>query len=67
MTRSKNATKCLYGHLGLQNIKIERAHRTEERKEDTSRAIVTKISSYKTKELIFKNAKKLRDTVYYVN
>ena len=33
-------------------IKIEIAHRTEERKEDTSRTIVTKISSYKQDQRI---------------
>ena len=30
---------CLFENLGLRNIKIERAHRTGERKEDTSRTI----------------------------
>ena len=40
----------LFEHLGLQNIKIEHAHRTGKRKEDTSRTIVAKFSSYKTKD-----------------
>ena len=44
----------LFEHLGLRNIQIERAHRTGERKQDTSWTIVTKFSSYKTKELILK-------------
>ena len=48
----------LFEHVGLRNIKIERAHRTGERKEDTSRTIVAKFSSYKTKELILKNVRK---------
>ena len=53
--------------MGLPNIKIERAHRTGERKEDTSRTIVAKFRNYKTKELILKNARKLKDTGYYIN
>ena len=44
----------LFEHLSLQNMKIRHAHRTRERKEGTSRTIVTKFSSYKTKELIIK-------------
>ena len=57
----------LFEHVGLRNIKIERAHRTGERREDTSRTIVAKFSSYKTKELILKNVRKWKDTVYYIN
>ena len=48
----------LFEHVCLRNIKIERAQRTGERKEDTSRTIVAKFSSYKTKELILKNVRK---------
>ena len=57
----------LFENLSLRNIKSERAHRTGERKEDTSRTIVAKFSSYKTKELILKNARQLKDTGYYIN
>ena len=57
----------MFEHLSLQNIKIESAHRTGERKEDTSRTIVAKFRSYKTKETILKNARKLRNTGYYIN
>ena len=57
----------LFEHLSLRNIKSKRAHRTGERKEDTSRTIVAKFSSYKTKELILKNARQLKDTGYYIN
>ena len=57
----------LFEHLSLRNIKSERAHRTGERKKDTSRTIVAIFSSYKTKELILKNARQLRDTGYYIN
>ena len=57
----------LFEHLSLRNIKSERAHRTGERKEDTSRTIVAKFSSYKTKELILKNARELKDMSYYIN
>ena len=52
--------------MGLRNIKIERAHRTGKKKEDTPRTIVAKFSSSKTKELIL-NARKLNDTGYYIN
>ena len=57
----------LFENLGLQNIKIERAHRTGERKEDMSRTIVTKFSSYKTKKLILKSSRNLNDTGYHIN
>ena len=57
----------LFEHLSLRNIKSKRAHRTGERKEDTSRTIVAKFSSYKTKELILKNARELKDMSYYIN
>ena len=57
----------LFEHLSLRNIKSERAHRTGERKEDTSRTIAAKFSSYKTKELILKSARELMDTGYYIN
>ena len=57
----------LFEHLGLWNIKIERGHRTEKKNKDTSRTIVAKFSSYKTKETIIKNGRKLKDTGYYVN
>ena len=56
----------LFEHFGLRNIKIERAHRTGKRKEDTSSTIVAKFSSCKTKESIL-NARKLNDTGYYIN
>ena len=52
--------------MGLQNIKIERVHRTGEKK-DTSRTIAAKFSSCKTKETILKNARKLKDTGYHIN
>ena len=57
----------LFENLGLRNIKIERAHRTGEKKENISRTIVAKFSSYKTKDMILKNAKNLKDTGFYVN
>ena len=56
----------LFEHLGLRNIKIERAHRTGEKK-DTSRTIVAKFSCYKTKKMILKNARKLKDTGNYIS
>ena len=54
----------LFEHLGLQNIKLERVHRTGEKREDTSRTIVAKLSSYKTKEMILKSARKLKHMGY---
>ena len=57
----------LFENLGLRNIKNERGHRTRERKEDMSRTIVAKFSSYKTKKLILKNARNLIDTGYHIN
>ena len=57
----------LFEHLGLQNIKIEHAHRTREKKEDMSTTILAKFSSYMTKEILLKNARKLKDTGYYIN
>ena len=56
----------LFEHLGLENIKIEHAHRTGEKREDTSRTIVAKFGSYKTKEMILRNVRKLKDTGYYI-
>ena len=38
-----------------------------ERKEDTSRTIVAKFSGCKMKELMLKNAWKLKDTGQYIN
>ena len=57
----------LFDHLSLQNIKIKRVNRTGERKEHTSRTIAAKFSSYNTKEMILKNARKLKGTGYYAN
>ena len=57
----------LFEHLDLRNIKIEHAHRAREKRQDTSRTIVAKFSSYKTKEMILKNARKLKGTCYYIN
>ena len=56
-------------NLGLRNIKIERAHRTGEKNgsNDAPRTIVAKFSSFKIKEVILKNASKLKGTHYYIN
>ena len=56
-----------FQHLSFQNVKIERAHRTEEKREDTSRKIEAKFSSYRTKEMVLKNGRKLKGTGYYIN
>ena len=57
----------LFQHLGFQKVKIERAHRTGEKREDTSKKIEVKFSSYRTKEMILKNGRKLKGTGYYIN
>ena len=62
MIRKKFLKAFLFEHLGLRNIKIERAHRTGEKIEDTSKTIVAKFSSHKTKEMILKNTRKLKCT-----
>ena len=48
-------------------MKIEHAHRTGAKREDTSRTIVAKFSSYNTKAMILINARKLKDMGYYLN
>ena len=53
--------------MGLWNNKIERAHRSGEKREDMSRTIAAKFSSYKTEEIILKNAMELKGTGCYIN
>ena len=48
--------------LGLENIKIERAHRSNK-----PRAIVCKLLSYKQKKEVLKNAKKLKGSNIFIN
>ena len=54
--------------LGIQeSIHIERAHRVGKSNNDKPRTIVLKLLDYKQKELILKNASKLKDTKIFIN
>ena len=44
--------------LGIQNVKIERAHRVGDKKRSPCRTIVAKLSSFKMKKRILAEAKK---------
>ena len=50
-----------------QEIEIERAHRTGKKIDSRHRTIVLKLSKYKSKELILKNAHKLKGQNIYIN
>ena len=50
-----------------KNIIIERAHRTGRKEEGKKRCIVLKLLNYKDKELILKNANKLKGTGVFIN
>lgn len=51
----------------INNIKIERAHRTGPVKEERARTIVLRLLDFKDKSIIFKNAKNLAGTGIYIN
>ena len=54
--------------LGLENINIERAHRSKGKTSSNKpRTIVCKLLSYKQKKEVLKNAKKLKDSNIFVN
>ena len=44
--------------LGIQNVKVERAHRVDNKKRSPCRTIVAKLSSFKMKKRILAEAKK---------
>ena len=46
--------------LGIPNVKIERAHRVGDKKRSPCRTIVGKLSSFKMKERILAEAKKMK-------
>ena len=50
--------------LGMNNIKIERAHRIETNTQSTCRTIIAKFTSYKTKERILKEARNPKPKVF---
>ena len=49
-------------HLGLENMKIERAHRVAEPKVSTKRTSVSKLASYKDKRKILSKCNRLKGT-----
>ena len=54
----QNLKETLSDILGIQNVKIERAHRVGDKKRSACRTIVAKLSSFKMKEHILAEAKK---------
>ena len=76
MTENRNETwedttekvqKIFKNKLGVENVEIERAHRTGERKGEKPRSIVLKLLRYQDKEKILKERKKLKGSDIYVN
>ena len=54
--------------LGLENIDIERAHRSKEKTSfNKPKTIVCKLLSYKQKREVLKNAKKLKGSNIFIN
>ena len=63
----KNVEDFCKEKLGLEGVKIERAHRTKGNKNrDKPRTIVCKLLLYKDKVNIIKNTKKLEGTDFYI-
>ena len=56
----QNLKDTLSNILGIQNVKIERAHRVGDKKRSPCRTIVAKLSSFKMKERILAEAKKMK-------
>ena len=56
----QNLKDTLSDILGIQNVKIERAHRVGDKKRSPCRTIVAKLSSFKMKERILAEAKKMK-------
>ena len=52
--------------MGIENVVIERAHRTGKKNKNRSRAIVAQFSFYKDKTNILKNCKKLKNTRFSI-
>ena len=60
--------KMIREKLDLDNIVVERAHRVGFKNDQTaSRTIVAKFASWKQKELVLSNARKLKDSGIYIN
>ncbi|XP_065677498.1 uncharacterized protein LOC136092854 [Hydra vulgaris] len=60
-------SKVFEKHLGLTNIKIERAHRTGQRDLSKQRTIVLKLLDYKDKVEILKKTSQLKGKNIYIN
>ena len=56
----QNLKDTLSDILGIQNVKIERAHRVGDKKRSPCKRIVAKLSSFKMKEGILAEAKKIK-------
>ena len=56
----QNLKDTLSDILGIQKVKIERAHRVGDKKRSPHRTIVEKLSSFKMKERILAEAKKIK-------
>ena len=55
-------------HLGIENISVERTHEVDRkgRTKNGQRAIVGKMLDFKIKQKILENAKKLKDTNFFI-
>ena len=56
----QNLKDTLSDILGIKNVKIERAHRVGDKKRSPCRIVLAKLSSFKIKERILAEAKKIK-------
>ena len=67
----EKVSSMLKSKLNINNLKIERAHKTPRRKKKHNkgkpRTIIFKLHSYEDKESIMRNIYQLKDTGYYIN
>ena len=70
-TTEKKVMDVFENKLGLRNIIIERAHRAaasqKQKQNNQPRTIIMKLLNYKEKELVMKNAKKLKRSGIFIN
>ena len=65
--REKKVIEICEKKLGLENVKIERAHRIKSKsKNGRPRTIICKLQSFKDRDSIIKNSNKLKGTNYYI-
>ena len=60
MDTEQNLKDTLSDILGIQNVKIKKAHRVGNKKRSPCRTTVVKLSSFKMKERILAEAKKMK-------